>query len=57
MKGTIRFFLGVVLAVSAAGTATSVPGASLLVQAAIGVVGLALAYSGATRLTSCAKSV
>ena len=47
MKGSIRFFVGFLVVSGAVGTLDIDPSASVLVQCAIGAVGLAIMYSGA----------
>lgn len=47
MKGSIRFFLGFLVVFGAVGTLDVDPTASVLVQTAIGALGLAIMYSGA----------
>lgn len=46
MKGSIRVFLGLLVAVGAMGTLEINPQASVLVQAGVAIVGLAVMYSG-----------
>ena len=46
MKGSIRIIAGLLIALGAVGTLEIEPSASVLVQSAIAVVGLAVMYSG-----------
>lgn len=46
MKGSIRAFIGFLIAFGAVGTLDFDPSASLLVQTGIACLGLALMYSG-----------
>ena len=48
MKGSIRIIAGLLIALGAVGTLDVEPSASVLVQAAIAAVGLAIMYSGVT---------
>ena len=47
MKGSIRVFLGILVAFGAVGTLDADPSASVLVQSGIALVGIVLMYSGA----------
>ena len=46
MKGSIRMLVGILVAAGAVGTLDIDPSASVLVQGAIALAGLAVSYSG-----------
>lgn len=48
MKGSIRIILGLLVAMGAVGTLDYDPSASVLVQGALAMLGLAIMYSGVT---------
>ena len=50
MQGTIRFFIGFFIVFGAVGTLDADPQASVLVQMAVALVGLAIMGSGAMAL-------